>query len=242
MKQIKDHLLLINSSHPISKKYVPSSLIAVNKELYLAKSATENIRKLLQRVQVKDEIIPVSGYRSYEEQVQIYRDSLLTNGEKYTQKYVAKPGCSEHQVGLAIDVALKKETIDFICPDFSDSNICEYFQEHMASYGFILRYPADKTKITGIAYEPWHFRYVGFPHSEIMEEKGYVLEEYIDYLKNFTSFHEPFHWQNGSCCYYIVTVKIDEWFLGVVEMPSKVVICEMSFNNCGELVITYRTD
>ncbi|EUJ22756.1 D-alanyl-D-alanine carboxypeptidase [Listeria grandensis FSL F6-0971] len=242
MRQLKNNLLLINSSHPISKKYVPSSLVAINKEVYLAKSATENIRKLLRTIQVKDEIIPVSGYRSYEEQEQIYQESLLTNGEEYTQKYVAKPGCSEHQAGLAIDVALKKENIDFICPDFAGSPICESFRENMAAYGFILRYPTDKTQLTGIAYEPWHFRYVGFPHSEIMKEREYVLEEYIDYLKNFTSFHEPFHWQDGNRCYYIVTVKMDEWFLGIVEMPCKVVICEMSFSNCEELIITYRTD
>ncbi|MBC1332044.1 M15 family metallopeptidase [Listeria booriae] len=242
MKQLKDNLLLINNSHPLSKNYVPCSLVTLSDDHQLTKQAAEKLCALVTTIDAKEDIIPVSGYRSYEEQSHIYQDSLTKNDKNYTQKYVAKPGCSEHQAGLAIDVALKQDDIDFICPEFPNHGIARIFREHMAAFGFILRYPEGKTQITGIAYEPWHFRYVGLPHSQIIEEREFALEEYIAYLRNFTSFYEPFHWQNGDCSYYIVTVPMDDWFLGKTQVPDKVVICEMSANNCGELIITYRTD
>ncbi len=59
----------------------------------------------------------------------------------------------------------------------------KWIEENAWKYGFILRYPEDKTELTGIQYEPWHIRYVGLPHSAIMKEKNFVLEEYMDYLK-----------------------------------------------------------
>ncbi|EUJ45251.1 D-alanyl-D-alanine carboxypeptidase [Listeria riparia FSL S10-1204] len=242
MKQLKDNLLLINNSHTLSKNYVPSSLVTLCADHQLTKQAAENIYALVTNIDAREDIVPVSGYRSYEEQSQIYQHSLTKNGKNYTQKYIAKPGSSEHQAGLAIDVALKQDDIDFICPEFPNYGIARIFREQMATFGFILRYPEGKTQITGIAYEPWHFRYVGLPHSQIIKEREYVLEEYIDYLRNFTSFYEPFHWQNSDYSYYIVTVPMEDWFLEKIQVPDKVVICEMSDNNCGELIITYRTD
>ena len=80
---------------------------------------------------------------------------------------------------------LNKNDIDFICPDFPYEGVCQRFRKEVVKYGFIERYPEGKENITKIAPEPWHFRYVGFPHSEIMRDKNLALEEYVDYIRGF---------------------------------------------------------
>lgn len=118
-----------------------------------------------------------------EEQQSIFDSSLLENGEEFTRKFVALPGCSEHQTGLAIDLGLKQEEVDFICPEFPYTGICQKFRERAAAYGFIERYQKEKERITGISQEPWHFRYVGCPHAKIMEKYHLCLEEYSELLE-----------------------------------------------------------
>ena len=128
-------------------------------------------------------IVPVSGWRSHAEQQQIWDDTLDKEGPDFTTSYVAKPGCSEHETGLAIDLAEAAETIDFIRPHFPYDGVCGSFRKAAARYGFIERYRADKSALTGIAAEPWHFRYVGVPHALLMEQHGLCLEEYVERLK-----------------------------------------------------------
>lgn len=130
-------------------------------------------------------IEPVSGWRSFEEQKKIWDDSMEDSGKEFTEKYVAVPGHSEHQTGLAIDLGLKQPEIDFIRPHFPYTGICQCFREKAAGYGFVERYPQGKEEITGISHEPWHFRYVGVPHAKVMNEKNLVLEEYISFIKQF---------------------------------------------------------
>ena len=89
-------------------------------------------------------IAPVSGWRSQEEQQSIWNESTEENGADFTAKYVAQPGHSEHQTGLAIDLGLRREKLDFIRPSFPYSGICEIFRQKAARYGFIERYPAGK--------------------------------------------------------------------------------------------------
>lgn len=132
-----------------------------------------------------DEIVAVSAYRTKEDQSQIYQDCLIEQGPEYTSKYVALPDQSEHQTGLAIDVGKLKSNIDFIAPSFPDTGIYKSFRQHAIQFGFILRYKQEKESITRIAYEPWHFRYVGYPHSKIMEENNLCLEEYIDFVQQY---------------------------------------------------------
>ena len=127
-------------------------------------------------------ILPVSGWRSHAEQQAIWADTLRREGAAFTKKYVALPGCSEHETGLAIDLAEKADTIDFIRPAFPYDGVCGAFRRAAARYGFIERYREDKTGLTGIAAEPWHFRYVGAPHAQLMEQRGLCLEEYIALL------------------------------------------------------------
>ena len=104
---------------------------------------------------------------------------LMDNGPAFTEQFVARPGHSEHQTGLAIDLGLRQQSIDFIRPEFPYEGICQQFRQQAPSFGFIERYPKGKERITGIAHEPWHFRYVGTPHSERMAGLGLTLEEYL---------------------------------------------------------------
>ena len=98
---------------------------------------------------------------------------------------MAIPNHSEHQTGFAIDVGEKREEIDFICPAFSNEGAGKKFRAQSYQYGFIERYTKEKEEITKIAAEEWHFRYVGYPHSMIIKERGLCLEEYIELLKDY---------------------------------------------------------
>ena len=122
---------------------------------------------------------PVSGWRSFEEQTDIYQNSLVKNGRSFTRKYVALPGHSEHQTGLAIDLGLRGPELDFIRPDFPYTGICQRFRERAVDFGFVERYPAGKEAVTGITHEPWHFRYVGPAHAREIVRRGLALEEYL---------------------------------------------------------------
>ena len=91
----------------------------------------------------------------------------------------ARPGCSEHETGLAIDLGENVPELDFIRPSFPDTGICGTFRARAAEFGFILRYPKGKEAVTGIGWEPCHFRYVGVPFAREIADRGLTLEEYL---------------------------------------------------------------
>jgi len=99
-------------------------------------------------------------------------------------KVVAKPGTSEHQTGLAVDITTidKNGNIHPLTGSFVNTNVGAWLKDNSWKYGFVIRYQEEKTNITGIIYEPWHLRYVGMPHAEIMYKLNYCLEEYLEYL------------------------------------------------------------
>lgn len=180
-------LILVNARHPYRGVPDPALLMPVNGEsgVLMDRRAAVLLERLMAEIRGWNGIVPVSGWRPREEQQAIWDDTLRESGEAFTKKYVAFPGCSEHETGLAIDLGLRQEQIDFIRPDFPDVGVCRIFRRRAAAYGFVLRYPADKEPVTGIACEPLHFRYVGVPHAEIMDKLGLTLEEYLDYLKEY---------------------------------------------------------
>ncbi len=192
------NLVLVNRKYPINKQealtiYNLESVSPEHTNILLEKTAAVMLRKLIQDCGVETEIVPVSGFRPLSEQIAIFNDSMNENGEEFTSKYVALPNHSEHQTGLAIDVAKNEADIDFICPSFPYEGKCQEFREKAAQYGFIERYPKGKEAITGISHEPWHFRYVGNPHSQIISDNNFTLEEYVEYLKQFP--YEGMHLQ-----------------------------------------------
>jgi len=174
-------LILVNGENPFCELLEERELMPVqreNNDIFLRYDAAESLNRLMAEIQGWQEIVPVSGWRSKMEQQQIWDDSITKNGEVFTRKYVALPGHSEHETGLAIDLGLQQEKVDFIRPAFPYSGICRIFREKAAAYGFIERYPEGKEHITGISHEPWHFRYVGRPHAQIIAGLGITLEEY----------------------------------------------------------------
>lgn len=210
-------LILVNRRYPM--RHIPRErelcpVSANQPEIYMECESAAMLKELLREVEgsysgrkctnsyepdgsqgkvlkIQPSIVGVSGYRSKEEQVRIFEDSLQENGRKFTETYVAFPDHSEHQTGLAIDLAESSAEIDFICPDFPYEGICQKFREKMADFGFIERYPQEKQGVTGIGAEPWHFRYVGVPHARLMQEMGMVLEEYVEWLKQFDLQNNP---------------------------------------------------
>ena len=171
------YLVLVNASHPYSEEKSIRLLPVCPGEpdILLEERAQRQLSLLMEEIGGWEGIVPVSGWRSLQEQQEIFDTSIRESGEEFTRKFVALPGCSEHQTGLAIDLALKKEKVDFICPEFPYTGICQKFRERAAAFGFIERYRREKEVITGISQEPWHFRYVGTPHAEFMERHGLCL-------------------------------------------------------------------
>lgn len=118
---------------------------------------------------VGDNLFVMSHYRNEQEQKYLYEEDNNT---------AALPGASEHQTGLALDVYVK----GYAGSGFLKSEAGQYVNKNSWKYGFIIRYPLFKKHITGIRFEPWHIRFVGLPHSEIIYKEGLTLEEYISSL------------------------------------------------------------
>ena len=178
-------LILVNRGNPYSIKNETLVPFTCGKNtVHLSPCCAEAFSKLMDELRAWDKICAVSGWRSQDEQERIYNESLLHNGAEFTAKYVALPGHSEHQTGLAVDLALNLPDIDFLRPHFPYTGICGTFRDKALDYGFIERYPKGKEDITGIAHEPWHFRYVGIPHARRMKQMGLTLEEYLWRIQN----------------------------------------------------------
>ena len=174
-------LILVNADHPM-----PEGYSVTLKELRNDQWVDERIYPELQQMfddARAEGIYPLinESYRSAERQQEIldnyiaaYEAEGLSTEEAQQRalEVVAKPGTSEHQLGLALDIIVEYE---------EDSTVTwQWLKENCWRYGFILRYPEDKTEITGISYEPWHFRYVGAEAAQQITERGITLEEYLE--------------------------------------------------------------
>lgn len=233
-------LILVNSTHPMRCEPASEDLIAVRPDfphIFLDRRAADMLAQVTAALNCGQQIVPVSGYRTMQEQQTIYADSLRENGREFTEKYVAVPGCSEHQAGLAIDLGENKPNVDFIRPDFPYTGICQAFRELSVKYGFIERYPAGREHVTGIAHEPWHFRYVGYPHSELMQEQNLTLEEYTDYLKRFPYSGEHLRFRSGKWNYELFHVPVLPNEVVHVDIPDKTPF-QVSGNNEDGFVVT----
>ncbi|MBQ7671382.1 MAG: M15 family metallopeptidase [Clostridia bacterium] len=137
------------------------------------------------------DVLVVSSFRTVEKQQEIYQDRVDRYGPEYAAAYVADPGYSEHHTGLAMDLSVYTGGGSY---DIDDYEGTEWFMENYDRYGYILRYPEHKAEITKINFEGWHYRYVGLPHSLIMDSLDLCLEEYIEeYL--------PEHTLTSAVCY-----------------------------------------
>lgn len=177
------NLLLINSKYPIHQEGVKSDIVNLSKHnewingyglldtnIDLSKGIAQKFSEMVHDAEQKgvNHFLIDSGYRDFKKQNKLYKAKGAS--------YALPAGYSEHNSGWALDVGSSLTKM-------AQAPEGKWLKENAWKYGFILRYPKDKANITGIKYEPWHIRYVGLPHSAIMKEKNFVLEEYLDYLK-----------------------------------------------------------
>lgn len=172
-----------------------------------------------------------SAYRSKEYQQKVWDEAVQTNGEDYAKQYVAVPGYSEHHTGLAVDFGITNS--DGTAGSFSGSQNAQWMDENSWRYGFVRRYPTDKVSITGISNESWHFRFVGVPHAKLMHEKGYVLEEYLDYLKKETTAANPAVVTADQITYHI-------WYTSDKKIKKPEHSYTISGNNIDGYIITEK--
>ena len=133
----------------------------------------------------KHDILVNSSYRTYEEQDEVYQIKVDQYSEEYASLFVAMPGYSEHHTGLAVDLTIYTDNKE--SKTFEDNtDYIDWMTSNAHKFGFILRYPSDKTDITKIGYESWHYRYIGKPHAYYMVANNLCLEEYIEALRSFT--------------------------------------------------------
>lgn len=180
-------IMLIDKDNPVPSGYKPL-LEEIENGYYMEKRAAHCLRALLAAARKDGIIIEVfSSYRTYDYQKQLFDEGIQNNLDKglsYEEAYdktansTAPPGKSEHNAGLAAD--LKGEDWDNDnWQKFENTKAFKWLTENAHRFGFILRYPKEKSHITKYIYEPWHYRYVGCPHAKIMTRKGLTLEEYL---------------------------------------------------------------
>lgn len=175
-------LVLVNRENKLNERYVPSNLVqadiqfeGVNNMVALEmKSDLENMFNDAKLDGI--DLVAVSGYRSYAYQESLYNMSLVEESG-YNSDYVALPGYSEHQTGLAIDV-LSRDYM-FLNEGFKYTDAYKWIKENAHKYGFIVRYPEGKEDITGYPFEPWHLRYVGIKNAKNIIKRDCTLEEYL---------------------------------------------------------------
>jgi len=183
---VKNELLIVNKYYKLEEDYVPNDLVVMDKNYdnktssKLNKTAYEAFKRLSDDARREGYYIyNNSAYRSYKNQESIYNSYKNKNGFQYAESIAARPGFSEHQTGLALDVGVRKDKAVGL---FENSKEFVWMKENSYKYGFILRYPKGKEDITGYKYESWHYRYVGVEAATYIYENDITFEEYYAYF------------------------------------------------------------
>ena len=190
----KPHPVLVNKENKLPDNWLEVIVLKPTKnylgEDFLVEEITLEHFEALRTYLLETENIQIeldSTYRSLEEQQEIWDEWLADPelGPEYCEKYLAKVGYSEHHTGLAIDVFIIKDNQQIRDNDDMIADIEDFakIHQHLAKFGFILRYPPDKETITGYNYEPWHFRFVGEDVAQYIFENNLTLEEFLEQYK-----------------------------------------------------------
>ncbi|MFR7674892.1 MAG: M15 family metallopeptidase [Clostridia bacterium] len=179
-KYLNKEYILVNKYYYVGEKYVPENLESLPlsysrsgmKLTNVAKSALEELINAAKTDNMT--ILVTSSYRSYEYQVKLYNQYAEENSKEEADTYSARPGYSEHQTGLAVDIHNGKK----VYTDFENTEEFNWMQENAYKYGFILRFPKDKVNETGYIYESWHYRYVGKDIAKYIHKNNISFEEY----------------------------------------------------------------
>ena len=176
-----DVTVLVNKLHEIPKGWKPDDLEdVIDCHQQLRHEANEAYTKLYQPAKAKGIAIDtMSGYREPETQQLYWDNSVKVFGEEHAIQYNAYPRRSEHELGLCVDISYTTEG-DRLSEKVADSALGKFIESDAYKYGFILRYPQDKVRITGYSYEPWHIRYVGVDLATKLHNENITLEEYYE--------------------------------------------------------------
>ncbi len=183
------------------------------------------------------DIMIACGYRSYETQVSLYNNEIDSVGSEDAEKWVARPGYSEHQTGYVFDLDLNIEGGNGI--DYSGEGNYAWINENCSDYGIIVRYPAGKESITGYSEEPWHFRYVGIPHSQYITNNGITLEEYLDIIHMHTSDNPMLMEGRNGERWVVYSVQADEVGDTHIPVPENHEY-SISGDNCEGFIVTVK--
>lgn len=189
--EAKGLFFLVNKEHHVDKEYVPEDLepikyYAADRNKYtrfMRAEAAEHFHELVEAAAAEGiDIVMTTAYRSYEFQEVLWNNYVAQKGEEEANKTSARPGESEHQTGLAVDLSTSE--IDYRnSSDFADTAAGRWVAENAHKFGFILRFPEGKSDITGYSYEAWHLRYVGMTAAADIYEQDLTLEEYLEQLE-----------------------------------------------------------
>lgn len=224
-------LLLVNKEYPVRSESVSMDMIRLHtadelidgydllsNDIYLSEKIARQFSEMIVSAKADgvQNFVMTSGFRDFDEQNKLY--------ETIGSDYALPAGHSEHNMGLGLDVGSTQTKME---------NAAEgaWIEANGWKYGFILRYPKNKSEITGIQYEPWHIRYVGLPHSAIMQENNFVLEEYLDYLKDKQSITVSLNDKKYTISYYPVTQNT------TIDVPENAHY-EVSGNNIDGVIVT----
>ncbi len=181
VKDTHDILVLVNKNNKLPSSFIPNNLINIdqtyaNDNKLVREEAKTNFEKLcFDAKKLNYYIVAISAFRDFEYQNELYNYYVESLGQDHADLSSARPGHSEHQTGLAIDVMGSNKDYD----NFDKSIEFDWMKNNAHLYGFILRYPKGKENITGFKYEPWHYRYVGKKVATIIYHENLTLEEYI---------------------------------------------------------------
>ncbi len=171
--------VLANKYRKLSESYVPLDLVKIpeeyslNGEQFMSREAEEAFVRMVEDAAKEDLTMKArSSYRTYQQQEDLYNQYVSSYGAKRADEIAARPGFSEHQTGLVIDIAESNTSV------FANTDEYQWLQKHAHEYGFILRYPKGKEKITGYSYESWHYRYVGVEIATYMKQNDLTFDEY----------------------------------------------------------------
>ncbi|MFJ5770692.1 D-alanyl-D-alanine carboxypeptidase family protein [Psychrobacillus sp. NPDC093180] len=164
-------ILIASKKYPLPSTYAPGE----------SKEARAAFEEMAAEAKLSSyELVAFSTYRSFEYQTTLYEKYVSNDGQEAADRYSARPGYSEHQTGLAFDIGEKHFEQHFARESFGETEAGKWVAANAHKYGFIMRYPNGKEKITGYMYEPWHFRYVGKELAPKVFEAGITLEEYFN--------------------------------------------------------------
>lgn len=181
-------LVLVNKQHSLAESYVPEDLTPMKyfvanrpeQTRFMREAAAKAFELMVETAAAEGiELRMTTAYRSYAYQKKIYDDYVSQSGEEDASHFSAKPGESEHQTGLAVDISSASIGYQFLYT-FGDTNEGKWLESHAHEFGFILRYPDGKEDITGYNGEPWHYRYVGLFAAKEIFQQGISLEEYLE--------------------------------------------------------------